>query len=80
MTADSHSTRLLSVRAQLGHLNADELEAIEYLVKKLLDGKAKHGPLVLDGDPRNWSDEIVEELADAQFYRAFLVMQTRRAA
>jgi hypothetical protein len=80
MTADPHSTRLLSVRAQLGHLNADELEAIEYLVLKLLDGKAKHGPLVIDEDGRDFMAELVQEYADGAFYAAFSVIRKRRAA
>ncbi len=78
MTDDPHLTRLLSVRVRLGDLNPDELEAIEYLLSKLLDGKTKHGPLVLDRDPRNWSAEDAAELADSMFYRAFRMMQLSR--
>lgn len=59
-------------------LNADELGAMHYLMSKLLAGNAKHGPLDLDTDQRDWDAETLEEQADAAFYQTFKAIQRRR--
>jgi hypothetical protein len=71
-------TLLEQTIADLGRLNADELEAVAYLVAKLLAGSAKHGPLHLASDRRDWPSEMVEEYADALFYAAFASVQRAR--
>jgi hypothetical protein len=71
-------TLLEQTIADLGRLNADELEAVAYLVAKLLAGSAKHGPLHLASDRRDWPSEMVEEYADALFYAAFASVQRQR--
>lgn len=74
----THHDRLITARADLGRLNADELEAVAYLVAKLLAGSKKHGPLHLASDRRDWPSEMVEEYADALFYAAFASVQRQR--
>jgi len=59
-------------------LNADELEAMRYLMAKLLAGKAKHGPLDLDSDTRDMEAEELAEHADGVFYRSFKAIQRKR--
>ena len=77
----THHDRLITATADLGRLNADELEAVAYLVAKLLAGSKKHGPLHLAVDRRDWPSEMLEEYADALFYAAFAsVQRTRRTA
>jgi hypothetical protein len=71
-------TLLEQTIADLGRLNADELEAIHYLIVKLIAGSAKHGPLALASDRRDWPSEMVEEYADALFYAAFASVQRQR--
>lgn len=66
------------VAVKLGQLNADELEALEMLLDKLLAGKAKHGPLDLDTDQRDWLAEMSEEAFDGAFYAAFAIIQRKR--
>lgn len=61
-------------------LNADELEAMRYLIAKLLAGKAKHGPLDLDSDTRDMEAEELAEHADGVFYRAFQAIQRKRGS
>lgn len=74
----THHDRLITTRADLGRLNADELEAVAYLVAKLLAGSKKHGPLQLATDARDWPSEACEEYADALFYAAFASVQRAR--
>lgn len=77
----THHDRLIQARTDLGRLNADELEAVAYLIAKLLAGAKKHGPLALATDARDWPSEMLEEYADALFYAAFAsVQRTRRTA
>lgn len=77
----THHDRLITATADLRKLNADELEAVAYLVAKLLAGSKKHGPLALATDARDWPSEMMEEYADALFYAAFAsVQRTRRTA
>lgn len=66
------------VAVKLGQLNADELEAAEMLIDKLLAGKAKHGPLDLDTDQRDWFAEIAAEQLDTAFYMMFALIQRKR--
>lgn len=66
------------VAVKLAQLNADELEAIEVFVDKLIAGKLKHGPLDLDTDQRDWLDEIKQEMVDGAFYAVFAVIQRKR--
>ena len=80
VTADRHATRLLEVRARLGNLNEDELEAFDFLLEKLETGKVDHGALNLETDPRNWLDEARQEQADRVWYLAFDGVITRRRA
>ncbi len=75
---DNHSTRLLSVRARLGSLNADELEAFDVLLAKLEQGKRDHGPLNLSADGRDFIEEGRQELRDWLWYAAFREVQGRR--
>lgn len=77
---DRHATRLLEVRARLGQLNADELEAFDFLLEKLETGKIDHGSLDLATDPRNWLEEARQEQADRVWYLAFDGLITRRKA
>lgn len=77
----THHERLFTALDDLHRLNADELEAVHYLVLKLIAGGKKHGPLHLATDARDWPSEMVEEYADALFYAAFAsVQRTRRTA
>lgn len=66
------------VAVRLALLNADELEALEMLLDKLLAGKAKHGPLDLDTDTRDWLAEMSAEAFDKAFYAAFALIQRKR--
>jgi hypothetical protein len=75
---DEHSTRLLSIRARVGFLNADELEAFDVLLAKLEQGKRDHGPLDLNKDGRNFREEGRHELRDWLWYFAFEAIQQRR--
>ena len=68
-------TRFEQTIADLGRLNADELEAVAYLVARLIAGGQKHGPLQLASDRRDWPSEMLEEYADALFYAAFASVQ-----
>jgi hypothetical protein len=74
----THHERLTAATADLRRLNADELEAVAYLVTKLLAGSKKHGPLQLATDARDWPSEACEEYADALFYAAFASVQRMR--
>lgn len=75
----THHERLDVATADLRRLNADELEAVHYLIAKLITGARKHGPLALATDRRDWPSEMLEEYADALFYAAFAsVQRTRR--
>ena len=77
----THHERLITALDDLPRLNADELEAVHYLVLKLIAGSRKHGPLNLASDRRDWPSEMMEEYADALFYAAFAsVQRTRRTA
>lgn len=71
-------TATARVAVKLAQLNADELEAIEVFVDKLIAGKLKHGPLDLDTDQRDWLDEIKQEMVDGAFYAVFAVIQRKR--
>lgn len=71
-------TSVAAVAIKLSRLNADELEAIDLLLEKLLAGKAKYGPLDLDTDQRDWLAEIVGEQLDTAFYVIFALIQRRR--
>jgi len=75
---DEHATRLLDMRARLGSLNADELEAFDVMLAKLEQGKRDHGPLDLDTDKRDFPAEGREELRDWLWYRAFHEVKQRR--
>lgn len=74
----THHDRLTAATADLRRLNADELEAVHYLIAKLITGSAKHGPLALATDRRDWPSEMLEEYADALFYAAFASVQRQR--
>lgn len=78
MTTSPHSTRLLSVRARLGTLNEDELEAFDVMLAKLEQGKRDHGPLDLASDPRDFPAEGREELRDWLWYHAFHEVKQRQ--
>lgn len=71
-------TRLEQATADLARLNADELEAVAYLIVRLITGSRKHGPLALATDARDWPSEMLEEYADALFYAAFASVQRQR--
>lgn len=71
-------TRLEQAIADLRRLSADELEAVHYLIAKLLAGSQKHGVLHLATDARDWPSEMMEEYADALFYAAFSSVQRQR--
>ncbi len=77
--SDTYEASLVSAQTDLTLLNADELEAVQFFISKCLAGKAKHGPLDLDSDDRDWLEEIVQEQADSGFYFVFWLMKTRRA-
>jgi len=77
---NEHATRLLSIRARLGDLNHDELEAFDVQLSRLEMGISTHGHLVIDNDPRNWLDEMTAEFGDACWYWAFQMIKQRRAA
>jgi hypothetical protein len=71
--------KLESLLTQIGQLNEDETEAVSYFVRKLIDGKAKHGALDLATDSRDFrGDEIRAELMDAAFYAVFDDMRRKR--
>jgi len=74
----THHDRLAQAVLDLRRLNADELEAVHYLIVKLIAGSAKHGPLALASDRRDWPSEMMEEYADALFYAAFASVQRQR--
>lgn len=76
--SDDHATRLLNVCAMAAKFNADELEALEYIVQKGINGIDKHGHLDLATDPRCWREEGRQELADFVWYWAFDAVQRRR--
>lgn len=81
LTAESRPASradITRVAVKIGLLNADELEALEMLLDKLLAGKAKHGPLDLDTDTRDWLAEIVGEQLDTSFYAVFALIQRKR--
>ena len=51
------------------------------MAAKLIAGGVKHGQLDLASDRRNWTQEMLEEFADAAFYAAFSrVQRARRTA
>lgn len=74
----AHPTATARVAVKLGQLNADELEAVEYLVDKVINGALKHGGLDLNSDQRDWDAEILAEYADAAFYATFRAIQRKR--
>lgn len=74
----THHERLTVATADLRKLNADELEAVHYLIRKLIAGARKHGALALASDRRDWPSEMLEEYADALFYAAFASVQRQR--
>ena len=74
----THHERLEQATADLRKLNADELEAVHYLIAKCIAGAQKHGPLMLETDRRDWTQEILEEAADALFYASFASVQRAR--
>jgi hypothetical protein len=78
VNAMTHHERLTATTADLRQLNADELEAVAYLIQKLIAGGKKHGPLALATDARDWPSEMMEEYADALFYAAFASVQRAR--
>lgn len=79
-TIPPFSELLISLTSRIAKFNADELDAIDFLVSKLETGRIKHGPLDLATDTRDWAAEQAAELADREYYRAFAAIQQRRQA
>jgi len=59
-------------------MNADELEVLALVARKIVNGSAKHGPMALDTDTRNWPKEIQDERIDAALYGYMEQIQTER--
>lgn len=60
---------LTMLTAIVDDLNADEIEVLCWHAEKIRRGAAKHGPMQLDTDPRDFhGKEIREELMDAASY------------
>jgi hypothetical protein len=57
--------------AQLNErLTPDAQRVLHRVAQRIVAGQAKHGPLVIATDGRNWSQETREELLDVIVYRA----------
>ncbi len=76
----NYDDALDAARTDLGLLNADELEVARYFISKIIRGKAKHGPLDLDTDTRDWLAESVEERVDDAAYSIMSLVQRNRRA
>lgn len=57
-------------------LNVDEHRVIERIVRRLVLGLDRYGPLDLNGDKRNWRKEKHEELLDMLVYGAIMELKT----
>lgn len=55
---------------RLFDLNPAELRVVSVIVERIHHGQKLYGALDIDKDPRDWSHEIFEELADALVYAA----------
>ncbi len=52
-------------------LAGDELDVLEFVRRRLIDGKRAYGQLNLAEDKRNWENELAAELVDAILYIGF---------
>ena len=64
-TRDSIRHRLANA---LVKLEGDELRVMLLQAERLLEGREAYGKLVLEGDGRDWGQEILEEAADLLQY------------
>ena len=71
---DAHRALL----ALTDRMNADELEVLGRFARKIVNGAAKHGPMSLDTDTRDWAVEIQEEMTDAACYMHMREIQYER--
>jgi len=51
-------------------LAGDEIDVVNYIKKRLVDGKRTYGQLDIGTDRRDWDGELFAELADALVYMA----------
>src|SRR5437763_1932362 len=51
-------------------LNRDEMEVVVWLAERMAKALSDYGPLVIDGDPRNFQKEAGEEAIDGLAYLA----------
>lgn len=63
----------------INDLEADELDVVYMLAKKMLLGKKKYGQWIASKDSRNYTKEASEELLDACNYLAMqLIIKARK--
>jgi hypothetical protein len=61
-----------------GLLGHDEREVAEFILGRLVGGRARYGELDLDRDRRDWHREAAEEHADALVYLACAALARAR--
>jgi len=61
-------------------LSGDELRIVELQARRLVAGRREYGTLKLDGDPRDFIVEAIEEMVDGAQYLAAKLVQLQRNA
>jgi hypothetical protein len=72
--------RGLSLAQLNDRLTPDAQRVLHRVAQRIVAGQAKHGPLVVESDQRNWSQETREELLDVIVYRAIADIANDRVA
>ena len=62
---------VIELQRDVAECTPSELRALRVLMDKLKEGRAKHGPLDISKDKRNWRNEARAEMVDACWYLAF---------
>ena len=57
----------------------DEEQVLSLIHDRLLLGERRYGRLCIDGDPRDWLEQALEEHLDAVVYCAVQLVKIRRA-
>ncbi len=69
----------IALHPLINALAAQERRTLLYIGQRLLSGQRQYGPLRLLSDPRPWSEERRQELADAILYTAFAAIKEELA-
>lgn len=69
------SNRCLGIYAKLAKLGLDELQVIELITDRMIQGQAVYGLLDIAKDPRDFNREVLEEVCDSSVYAAVQLLK-----